>query len=46
MTIAGMITGITKSPQGVEAPAIEENWKDDGREVVEAAVAVAAEATT
>lgn len=38
MTIAEMITGTTKSPQGVEAPVIEENWRDDGREVVEAAI--------
>ena len=37
-----MITGTTKSPQGVEAPVIGENWRDDGREEAEAAVAVEA----
>ena len=42
MTIEEMITGTTKSPQGVEAPVIEENWRGDGREVVEAAVVEAA----
>lgn len=42
MTIAEMITGATKSPQDVEAPVIGENWRDDGREAVEAAAAVEA----
>ena len=42
MTIEEMITGTTKSPQGVEAPVIEENWRGDGREVVEAVVVEAA----
>ena len=42
MTIEEMITGTTKSPQGVEAPVIEENWRDDGREVEEEAAVVEA----
>ena len=42
MTIEEMITDTTKSPHGVEAPVIEENWRDDGREVEEEAVVVEA----
>ena len=37
-----MSTGTTKSRQGVEALVIEENWRDDGKEVVEAAAVVEA----